>query len=96
MWLSNVCDRWLYAACLRFALDWDERDNLLRSAHFDGALLQIWQGSCRTEIAAAAHVERLIPFHFSRRYEEEPDRVYAEVRARCARTVIPWQMRDQL
>jgi ribonuclease BN (tRNA processing enzyme) len=45
------------------------------------------------EIAAAAHVERLIPFHFSRRYEDDPSRIYAEVTTRCAQTVIPWRMR---
>jgi ribonuclease BN (tRNA processing enzyme) len=45
------------------------------------------------EIAAAAHVERLIPFHFSRRYEDDPSRIYAEVGTRCAQTVVPWRMR---
>src|SRR5207237_10802391 len=45
------------------------------------------------EIATAARVERLIPFHFSSRYQTEAERVYAEVRAACSRTVIPWQMR---
>jgi ribonuclease BN (tRNA processing enzyme) len=46
------------------------------------------------EIATAAGVERLIPFHFSRRYESEPARVYREVRAACARTVLPSCLRD--
>ena len=41
------------------------------------------------EIATAAGVQRLVPFHFSRRYEGEPQRVYAEVRAACSRTVVP-------
>src|SRR5207302_6692513 len=45
------------------------------------------------EIATAARVERLIPFHFSNRYQGDAERVYAEVGARCARTVIPWQVR---
>ena len=35
------------------------------------------------EIAAAAGVERLAPFHFSHRYQNEADRVYAEVKAAC-------------
>jgi ribonuclease Z len=48
------------------------------------------------EIATASHVERLIPFHFSRRYQDEPARVYAEVSARCTRTVLPWHVRRQL
>ncbi|MGI9336722.1 MAG: Clp1/GlmU family protein [Gammaproteobacteria bacterium] len=34
------------------------------------------------EIAAAARVRRLVPFHFSRRYELSPERVYQEVQ--CA------------
>lgn len=38
------------------------------------------------EIATAAGVERLIPFHFSRRYESDP---YREVRAVCSRAVVP-------
>ena len=41
------------------------------------------------EIATAAEVERLVPFHFSRRYQGEPSLVYAEVHAACPRTVLP-------
>jgi ribonuclease BN (tRNA processing enzyme) len=41
------------------------------------------------EIATAAAVERLIPFHFSRRYESDPAKVYREVRAACSRAVVP-------
>jgi ribonuclease BN (tRNA processing enzyme) len=41
------------------------------------------------EIAAAAGVGRLVPFHFSRRYETEPGRPYAEVRAVFPRVAIP-------
>lgn len=41
------------------------------------------------EIATAARVEHLIPFHFSRRYEDTPGRVYDEVRAVCSRVVVP-------
>ncbi len=41
------------------------------------------------EIATAAGVEHLVPFHFSRRYEDEPERVYEEVRAVCSRVVVP-------
>jgi ribonuclease Z len=36
------------------------------------------------EIAAAARVGRLIPFHFSKRYDGRPDAVYAELVAACA------------
>jgi ribonuclease BN (tRNA processing enzyme) len=39
------------------------------------------------EIATAAAVERLVPFHFSRRYQDEPDRVYAEVKTACPRVI---------
>lgn len=41
------------------------------------------------EIAAAAGVRYLIPFHFSRRYETEPRRVYEEIAAVCPQVVIP-------
>ncbi len=41
------------------------------------------------EIATAAGVERLVPFHFSRRYEDAPETVYGEVQAACARTMLP-------
>ncbi len=35
------------------------------------------------EIATAAGVARLVPFHFSRRYEHEPARLYDEIRLYC-------------
>jgi len=41
------------------------------------------------EIATAADVGRLIPFHFSRRYEKEPERVYDEIRMVCSRLLAP-------
>ncbi len=41
------------------------------------------------EIAEAAGVARLVPFHFSRRYEKDPAPVYAEIAAACAAVVIP-------
>jgi ribonuclease BN (tRNA processing enzyme) len=41
------------------------------------------------EIGSAADVERLVPFHFSRRYEGEPQKVYDEVRAACPRALLP-------
>ncbi|MEJ2455101.1 MAG: MBL fold metallo-hydrolase [Candidatus Thiodiazotropha sp.] len=43
------------------------------------------------EIAVAAHVERLVPFHFSRRYEADPGQVYSEVLAACPRAMVPTQ-----
>lgn len=41
------------------------------------------------EIAAAAGVRHLIPFHFSRRYESEPYRIYEEIALVCPQVVIP-------
>ncbi len=43
------------------------------------------------EIANQAQVEHLIPFHFSRRYEERPWRVYQEIVAVCPQVVRPKQ-----
>src|SRR5690606_22785649 len=45
------------------------------------------------EIGAAANVARLVPFHFSRRYEADPAEVYREVRAACSSTVVPRGLR---
>lgn len=41
------------------------------------------------EIAAQAGVARLVPFHFSRRYEDDPGQIYQEIAARCAAVAIP-------
>ena len=41
------------------------------------------------EIAEAAEVTRLVPFHFSRRYEHYPDQVYDEIAAVCSRVMVP-------
>jgi ribonuclease Z len=41
------------------------------------------------EIATAADVKQLVPFHFSRRYETRPEAVYREISAVCSRVVIP-------
>jgi ribonuclease BN (tRNA processing enzyme) len=41
------------------------------------------------EIAKSAGVEHLIPLHFSRRYQDDPGRVYTEVRSACSATVVP-------
>ena len=40
------------------------------------------------EIALAADVERLVPFHFSKRYENDPERIYTEVRRAFPKRVI--------
>lgn len=41
------------------------------------------------EIAEAAGAARLVPFHFSRRYETDPGSVYAEIAAACRVVVVP-------
>jgi ribonuclease Z len=41
------------------------------------------------EIATSADVKQLVPFHFSRRYEKEPERVYLEIGAACSRVIMP-------
>jgi ribonuclease BN (tRNA processing enzyme) len=41
------------------------------------------------EIANQARVRYLVPFHFSRRYEAQPWRVYQEIAAVCPRVVVP-------
>lgn len=48
------------------------------------------------EIAAEAGVFRLVPFHFSSRYESRPEDVYAEVLAAFPRTRIPTAIRERL
>jgi ribonuclease BN (tRNA processing enzyme)/polynucleotide 5'-kinase involved in rRNA processing len=44
------------------------------------------------EIASLAQVRHLIPFHFSRRYEDEPWLVYDEIAAQCPQLVKPGAM----
>jgi ribonuclease BN (tRNA processing enzyme) len=41
------------------------------------------------EIAAEAAVARLVPFHFSRRYEDDPQPLFDELREACAQVVMP-------
>jgi len=43
------------------------------------------------EIANEAQVQHLIPFHFSRRYEDQPWRVYQEIATVCPQVVRPKQ-----
>jgi ribonuclease Z len=44
------------------------------------------------EIATVAGVARLVPFHFSRRYEKDPAPVYEEIAAVCPQVVVPKSM----
>ncbi|UCC56642.1 MAG: hypothetical protein JSU75_02475 [Gammaproteobacteria bacterium] len=44
------------------------------------------------EIAVAAGVARLVPFHFSRRYEQDPAPVYEEIAAACPQVALPKTM----
>lgn len=41
------------------------------------------------EIATAAAVGQLVPFHFSRRHADEPEKIYEEIRAACPQMVQP-------
>ncbi len=41
------------------------------------------------EIASAADVKQLVPFHFSRRYETRAEDVYLELSAACSRVIMP-------
>ncbi len=41
------------------------------------------------QIARAAQVERLVPFHLSRRYEKNPLPIYDELHSACQRVVLP-------
>jgi ribonuclease BN (tRNA processing enzyme) len=41
------------------------------------------------EIADAAGVARLVPFHLSRRYLDRPQVVYDEIKAVCPRVAVP-------
>ncbi len=41
------------------------------------------------EIASAAGVARLVPFHFSRRYISKPQQLYDEINRYCSRVLIP-------
>lgn len=44
------------------------------------------------EIATAANVARLVTFHFSRRYADNPKQIYDELIASCNRVVVPKSM----
>ncbi|MGZ8174117.1 MULTISPECIES: Clp1/GlmU family protein [Methylobacter] len=45
------------------------------------------------EIATAADVKQLVPFHFSRRYETRPEEVYLELSTACSRVIMPTKSR---
>jgi ribonuclease BN (tRNA processing enzyme) len=61
-----------------------EAEHALRNGH-------LTTGAC-AEIAMQAGVARLIPFHFSRRYIEDPQQIYDELKTACPRVVIPQSM----
>lgn len=44
------------------------------------------------EIAEAARVARLVPFHFSRRYANNPQQLYEEIQSVCSSVVTPKSM----
>ena len=59
----------------------DDEDQARRTGH-------LTTRAC-AEMARRAGVERLVPFHFSRRYEKDLAPVYDEVRAGFSRTITP-------
>ena len=63
-----------------------EADHAARTAH-------LTTRAC-AGIAQAAGVARLVPFHFSRRYEHDPAAVYAEIAALSNVVVMPEDMAD--
>jgi ribonuclease BN (tRNA processing enzyme) len=58
-----------------------EADHALRNGH-------LTTRAC-AEIANAAGVARLVPFHFSRRYQADPQQLYEELREVCPQVVEP-------
>lgn len=48
------------------------------------------------EIASAAGVARLVPFHLSRRYAADPEPLFDELRAACPRVLLPGSGQLQL
>jgi ribonuclease BN (tRNA processing enzyme) len=58
-----------------------EAEHALRNGH-------LTTRAC-AEIANAAGVARLVPFHFSRRYIHEPQQIYDELKEVCPRVVVP-------
>lgn len=62
----------------------EDRDNAARHGHLTAR-------ACG-EIATEAGVARLVPFHFSRRYEDDPQPLYDELGAACSRVVLPQSM----
>lgn len=63
---------------LSFALEMADRCHL-RKDRLTWMGLEPGARACG-EIAAVADVESLVPFHFSKRYQGKPERVYAEIR----------------
>lgn len=45
------------------------------------------------EIATQARVSRLVPFHFSRRYQDNPQQLYDELMSACSRVALPASMK---
>ncbi|MCW8963658.1 MAG: MBL fold metallo-hydrolase, partial [Gammaproteobacteria bacterium] len=58
-----------------------EAEHALRNGH-------LTTRAC-AEIANAAGVGRLVPFHFSRRYQTDPQQLYDELKEVCPRVVVP-------
>ncbi len=65
-----------------------DRDRALETGHLTAR-------ACG-EIAVAAGVDHLVPFHLSARYQERPEVVLAEIAAVCDRVLIPAALRERV
>jgi len=93
----------VYATDLADTPDNRERlQSLARNAHTffcEAAFRETHAGNARDnghlttraagEIATAARVARWVPFHFSRRYQDDPRTLYDELKAACDRVHLP-------
>lgn len=80
--LSTLAERSDFFFCEAAFLE-DDADQAQRTGHLTAR-------ACG-EIANLADVKQLVPFHFSRRYENRPEAVYREIGAVCSRVVTPAQ-----
>lgn len=64
----------------------EDKDHAVRTGHMTA------QGCA--EIASAAQVHTVLPFHFSNRYVEHPERVYQEVMSTFSSVEVPHELAD--
>ena len=64
-------------------------------AHLAASCRHLTTKAC-AHIARGGDVKQLLPFHFSRRYEREPEELYREIAAIFPRVAIPQRIRARL